>query len=544
MDRHRGEVHRALRADRRRHALPGAVGRGGRLLLRRLPRRRRHDDPDQGPVDRGGPAADGRWWSLGPDLLETLGTLQKRFAGFLGQDDPGAPDASRGRVVPVPEHRRRRRRRRPPGDGAPRPGPGVRRGRVPLAVRAAGAVEVPRGAPAVGRPRRDRTSRSTTSPAESHTGMFGGNSNWRGPVWMPVNYLLLRNLQRYARSLGATARDRVPDRERPDASRWPACAEDLRRRLDLAVPAGGPTAADPATAGSTSCRTTPAGATTSRSTSTSTVTTAPGSGASHQTGWTGLVADLICRPDPFAGDGSRGSCDARPADRVRSRGVRHARRGRQPRVAGDRRPRRLRLRHGRRACAPAATTGCWSRATAPAGASRRLGLAALDTVVVVGDRRIRLATHEWVRRCGRPARARAPAPPSTSTTACRGGATTWARCSSRSRWRWRTASAPSRVVHRLLAGRGAPRGDPAVHVARPARRPVRRGRPRRGADGVRLRVRVRLPRGWPGLPARRRVVPRRPPPRGGGPRAGRRREDLWAAGTFTADLSRRRGRSG
>ena len=31
-------------------------------------------------------------------------------------------------------------------------------------------------------------------PAESNTGMFGGNSNWRGPVWMPVNMLLIRGL--------------------------------------------------------------------------------------------------------------------------------------------------------------------------------------------------------------------------------------------------------------------------------------------------------------------------------------------------------------
>ena len=31
-------------------------------------------------------------------------------------------------------------------------------------------------------------------PAESNTGMFGGNSNWRGPVWMPVNMLILRAL--------------------------------------------------------------------------------------------------------------------------------------------------------------------------------------------------------------------------------------------------------------------------------------------------------------------------------------------------------------
>ena len=34
-------------------------------------------------------------------------------------------------------------------------------------------------------------------PAESNTGMFGGNSNWRGPVWMPVNVMLIRALQQY-----------------------------------------------------------------------------------------------------------------------------------------------------------------------------------------------------------------------------------------------------------------------------------------------------------------------------------------------------------
>ena len=67
-------------------------------------------------------------------------------------------------------------------------------------------------------------------PAESSTGMFGGNSNWRGPVWMPVNYLLLRTLQRYARSLGD-----APPVEYPTGSgdlvTLEACADDLRRRL-------------------------------------------------------------------------------------------------------------------------------------------------------------------------------------------------------------------------------------------------------------------------------------------------------------------------
>ena len=34
-------------------------------------------------------------------------------------------------------------------------------------------------------------------PAESDTGMFGGNSNWRGPVWMPVNALIIRALLQF-----------------------------------------------------------------------------------------------------------------------------------------------------------------------------------------------------------------------------------------------------------------------------------------------------------------------------------------------------------
>ncbi|HEX7366496.1 MAG TPA: glucosidase [Pelobium sp.] len=35
------------------------------------------------------------------------------------------------------------------------------------------------------------------TPAESDTGMFGGNSNWRGPIWMPVNYLLIESIHRF-----------------------------------------------------------------------------------------------------------------------------------------------------------------------------------------------------------------------------------------------------------------------------------------------------------------------------------------------------------
>ena len=49
-------------------------------------------------------------------------------------------------------------------------------------------------------------------PAESDTGMFGGNSNWRGPVWMPVNVLIIRALISFYTVLWRQLQDRVSDR--------------------------------------------------------------------------------------------------------------------------------------------------------------------------------------------------------------------------------------------------------------------------------------------------------------------------------------------
>lgn len=47
-------------------------------------------------------------------------------------------------------------------------------------------------------------------PGESNTGLFGGNSNWRGPIWMPVNYLLVEALERYGHFYGDTLRVECP----------------------------------------------------------------------------------------------------------------------------------------------------------------------------------------------------------------------------------------------------------------------------------------------------------------------------------------------
>ena len=67
-------------------------------------------------------------------------------------------------------------------------------------------------------------------PAESTTDMFGGNSNWRGPVWFPLNYMVIEALERYDRFFGDELKVEYPtfSGERMTLG---AVAQDLRRRL-------------------------------------------------------------------------------------------------------------------------------------------------------------------------------------------------------------------------------------------------------------------------------------------------------------------------
>ena len=67
-------------------------------------------------------------------------------------------------------------------------------------------------------------------PGESTTGLFGGNSNWRGPIWFPVNYLLIESLQKFHHYLGDDFKVECPTGSGNILTLWEVAAE-LSRRL-------------------------------------------------------------------------------------------------------------------------------------------------------------------------------------------------------------------------------------------------------------------------------------------------------------------------
>ncbi len=79
------------------------------------------------------------------------------------------------------------------------------------------------------------------APAESQTGSFGGNSNWRGPVWLPINFLIVEALERYHRYFGETFKVECPTGSGQMLNLLEVAAEISRRVARIFVDeAGGP----------------------------------------------------------------------------------------------------------------------------------------------------------------------------------------------------------------------------------------------------------------------------------------------------------------
>jgi hypothetical protein len=128
-------------------------------------------------------------------------------------------------------------------------------------------------------------------PAESTTGVFGGNSNWRGPVWFPVNYLIIESLQKFHYYFGDEFKVECPTGSGQMMTLWEVAADISRRLSSLFLKDEG--GRRPVHGTSQKFQSDPHwrdlllfyeyfhgehGA---------------GLGASHQTGWTGLVAKLL-----------------------------------------------------------------------------------------------------------------------------------------------------------------------------------------------------------------------------------------------------------
>jgi hypothetical protein len=138
-------------------------------------------------------------------------------------------------------------------------------------------------------------------PAESSTGLFGGNSNWRGPIWFPINVLLVESLQKFHHYFGNDYKIECPTGSGQMLTLWDVAAEISRRLQSIFVrDAQGRRAvfganelfqSDPNWSELLPFHEYFNG------------DTGAGVGASHQTGWTALVAKLLQQAAPTAGRG-------------------------------------------------------------------------------------------------------------------------------------------------------------------------------------------------------------------------------------------------
>ena len=130
-------------------------------------------------------------------------------------------------------------------------------------------------------------------PAESSSLIYGGNSNWRGPVWFPINFLIIQSLREYHRYFGSDLRVELPtgSGRKVDLN---GCASDLSRRLTrIFLRDGQRSGRRPVFGGNELFQTDPLWSDHIPFHEYFHGDNGAGLGASHQTGWTALVSELL-----------------------------------------------------------------------------------------------------------------------------------------------------------------------------------------------------------------------------------------------------------
>jgi hypothetical protein len=128
-------------------------------------------------------------------------------------------------------------------------------------------------------------------PAESTNGLFGGNSNWRGPIWFPINFLIVEALQKFHHYFGDDFRVECPTGSGQMLTLWEVAQEISRRlaRIFLKDTSG----RRPVFGGIDLFQADPSWRDLIPFHEYFHGDTGAGVGASHQTGWTALVAKLL-----------------------------------------------------------------------------------------------------------------------------------------------------------------------------------------------------------------------------------------------------------
>jgi hypothetical protein len=128
-------------------------------------------------------------------------------------------------------------------------------------------------------------------PGESSTGLFGGNSNWRGPIWFPINFLLVEAIQKFHHYYGDDFLVECPTASGEKRTLWQVAAE-ISRRLE-SIFLRGADGGRPVFGESEVIQRDPHWRDYVPFHEYFHGDSGRGVGASHQTGWTGVVAKLL-----------------------------------------------------------------------------------------------------------------------------------------------------------------------------------------------------------------------------------------------------------